>query len=641
MKYVTKLGAYGLTVAAAFAVALAVLISVSSTPTAEAATVELAENAASATAAPGDTVEFAVNGTLAQLSITGTADGVGGSFVANGGQSISCSNEGSCDKDAAAAGTETVTVQLKVDADSGEGHILVSVVGLGGSTNTAQTTKVINVSKANLVGSLSITAVNKTIAANDDNTTIGDGGDNETTIRVLVKSAATEPLGLNDEQVTLITTLGTLRCTSGGTPAQACTATTAASSGVPNVTDGTPGYVDVLLIGGGVEGVATITATIGGLTDSADVTMYGTAKNLEAEPQQGSIEIGGSTFIVLTVTDAAGNPVSGEVITPVTTKEVVGPADKSVLVATEKATTATATSEVGVGYSADYIASKAANSIPACGDDNTGSLESPSEEVFTDDGTNDKGQCVVKVTAPKDAADASKSATRGVHTLNFQISAKLKASATIEVAGSPDSITTDAPDVIEPGSVTEITVSVWDDTGVLVGITSVKVRKVGGDGLIEDESAEDTPGSEMTVNGQSKFTFIAPSSAGTSEILISAGDVDERVSLTIGEPAMPEPEEPAMPEPTEPELSGNGPLRIFSGGSVADLHSAAEAACAGGAVVWIHDGSGWQVYSTTAIAIANSAFNAAFADGIDEQAVFITSCETDVMEDQGSMEENG
>ena len=583
--------------AAAFAVALAVLVSASST--AEAATVPLAENVASATAAPGDTVELAVNGTLAQLSITGTADGVGGSFVANGGQSISCSNENSCDKDAADNTSETVTVQLKVDADSGEGHILVSVVGLGGSTNTAQTTKVINVSKANLVGSLSITPVAKTIAANDDNTTVGDGGANETTIRVNVKNAATTPAGLNDENVTLITTLGTLRCASGGTPAQACTATTAASSGVPNVTDGTPGWVDVLLIGGGVEGVARITATIGGLTDTADVTMYGTAKNLSAEPQQGSIEIGGSTFIVLTVTDAAGNPVSGQTITPVTAKEVVGPADKSVLVTTEKATAATPTSELGVGYSKDYIASKASNNIPACGDDNTGSLASPSEEVFTADGTNDKGQCVVEVTAPKDAADASKSATRGVHTLNFQISATLKASATIEVAGSPASITTDAPDVIEPGSVTEITVSVWDDEDVLVGITSVKVRKVGGNGLIEDESAADTPGSEMTVNGQSKFTFIAPSTPGTAEILITAGDVDERVTLNIGDPTPPEP-----PTPPVSVSAQSGLTVVQDAGSIEDVLGALSCGGNAGTTVSFNGGT----YVVGAPSVVNSAF---------------------------------
>ncbi|MYK87632.1 MAG: hypothetical protein F4018_04395, partial [Acidobacteria bacterium] len=70
MNHVTKLGAYGLGAVTAFAVALALLVSVSSTPTVEAADITLAENAGSATAAPGDKVQIAVNGALAQVSIT-------------------------------------------------------------------------------------------------------------------------------------------------------------------------------------------------------------------------------------------------------------------------------------------------------------------------------------------------------------------------------------------------------------------------------------------------------------------------------------------------------------------------------------------------------------------------------------------
>ena len=393
--------------------------------------------------------------------------------------------------------------------------------------------------------------------------------------------------------------------------------------------------VDVLLTGGGVEGTATVTATLGTRTAQATVTLFGSAKNLTAAPEQGSVEIGGSVFVVLTVTDGAGNPVSGLQIAPVTSKEVVGPegVTSPVLVVTEKATAATTTSEVGVGYSKDKIAAKAADNIPACGDDNTGSLNSPSTEVFTTDGTNAAGKCVVQVTAPA-AEGTQKAATRGVHTLNFQVSSTVKASAMIEVAGAPASITTDAADRVDTSSTTEITVSVWDDDDVLVGITEVKVRKVAGDGLIEDNGADNT---EMTSNGKSKFTLIAPSESGSIEILITAGKAaPHRLTVHFGEEVMEEPVEPAMPDDEAATLSGNAPLMIFSGGSVADLHSAAEAACAGGAVIWVHDGSSWQVYSTTAIAIANSAFNAAFADGFDgATAVWVASCEADGMEDEG------
>ena len=649
------MGAYGLTVAAAFAVALAVLVSVSSTPTAEAADVELAATDNSATAAPGDTVQILVAGTLAQVSITGTGDGVGASFDANGGQSINCSDNLSCDENNTAG---TVQVDLNVDDDSSEGYILISVEGVGGSSPTAKVTKVITVSKATLLGSLKAETSSKTIAANDDDTTAGNGGPNEANILATVKNASAKPVGLNLQRVTFITTLGTLDCPAstaptGGTDISAVSGVQVCSVWTSNqdnpltaASDAADGFATVRLDGAGREGVATVTVTVGGLTETLDVTMYGTAKNLEAEPMQGSIEIGGSVYVVLTVTDAAGNPVSGQTVGPVQSpaKEVVGPADDATLVETEQDTPAadTATDAAGTGYSKDFInATDSTKSIPACGDDNVGSIASPSTEAFADDGTNADGKCVVYVTAPKKGvAAATKDATRGMHTLNFAIGT-IKASAEIEVAGSPNSITTDAPESVEPGSVTEITVSVWDDTNVLVGITSVKVRKVDGGGLIEDEGEG---GSEMTSNGQSKFTFIAPSAAGSSEILISAGDVNQRVSLTIGEPAMPEPEEPAMPEPTEPTLTVQGSLAQFSGGSVDDLAAAAEAACAGGAQLAVQDANGdWQLWSSSAPAFVQSVFGEAFPDGLGSPTfVWVTSCATDAMDSEGNgMEESG
>ena len=56
----------------------------------------------------------------------------------------------------------------------------------------------------------------------------------------------------------------------------------------------------------------------------------------------------------------------------------------------------------------------------------------------------------------------------------------------------------------------------YDDTDVLVGITDVKVRKVDGGGLVENAGVG---GTEKTKNGQSDFTYIAPSSAGMAEVL--------------------------------------------------------------------------------------------------------------------------
>ena len=189
-------------------------------------------------------------------------------------------------------------------------------------------------------------------------------------------------------------------------------------------------------------------------------------------------------------------------------------------------------------------------------------------------------------------------ATRGAHTLNFAIGT-ITASATIEVAGKPNSITTDAPASVDPASVTEITVSVWDDTNVLVGITEVKVRKVDGGGLIEDQGEG---GSEMTTNGQSKFTFIAPSSAGTAEVLITAGDVSERVMLTIGEPE--------DTGPTVIELT-DGPASTYVAWNDdwGTVSSSSFENVAGLVVVWKWTGTMWIGYTSSPTAPAATKTN--------------------------------
>ena len=592
MERIKQLGGAALAVAAAFAVAVAVLVS--SPATAEAATVTLANDDNSATAAPGDTVNIGVESPFATVTITGTGDGVSGSFVFNGGQSIQCADSASAsscdvdDSDAGTAGRQNIanqtSVALKVASDSGEGFILLTVGGLG----EQPVAKVITVSKETLVGSLSIKASAATISA----------ATGMSTLTVEVKNASSPAAGLNGRQVSLVTTLGSIECTAG-TETQACSATTANyDHDGDNTNDDVPGGALVTLNGKGVEGQAVVTARLGTLTASVTVTMYGTAKNLTAEPRQNSIEIGGKVYVVLTVTDGAGHPVSGQVISPVTSKEVVGPSgvDKPVLVATEKNTPAVAgTSAVGVGYSKDYIDAKnSKNSIPACGDDNTGSADGTTNDAFAP-GTNSKGQCVVHVTAPDDS-DNTKDATRGVHTLNFAIG-QIKASAMIEVAGSPASIRTDAPSMVDPGSVTAITVSVYDDTDVLVGITSVKVRKVDGGGLIEDQGDN---GSENTVNGQSKFTFIAPTAPGTAEILITAGTVNQRLSLTIGDPAA----APAPPESVSVSAQ-SGLVVIQNAGSIGDILGALACGNDAGTTVTL---AGNNIYVVGAPAVVNSGF---------------------------------
>ena len=631
MSYVRKMGASALVVAAAFAVAFAVLVSSTSNDTAEAATVQLPAADGSVQAAPGDTVQIVVAGALAQLSITGTADGVGASFAANNGQSISCGDNAACDtddSDAVAAGrqnvADSVRVSLKIDDDAGEGHILVSVEGVGlASGNTARVTKVINVSKATLVGSLAI----KTDAASDKTIAAAAGTSNLT---ATVKNASTPAEGLEGQSVTIITTHGTVGCATTGASA-GTTQTCSADSGA----DGT---VDIVLTGGGVEGTATVTARLGTRTATASVTLFGSAKNLEATPDQSSVEIGGTIFVVLKLTDGAGNAVSGVSPTAPSTKAIVGPSTSATLVATD--------------FNMDKDKNKNrkvdTGDIPACGNhenatggETSTNLTSDGTDAGTDvaAGTNADGECVVQVSAPKASGD-QKAATRGLHTLNFQatgtgVTGTLKAAAMIEVAGAPASITTNAADRVDTESSTEITVSVWDDEDVLVGITSVKVRKVGGDGLIEDNAgAKDAdnnaiPDTEKTVNGQSKFTLIAPSDPGSIEILITAGKAEpHRLTIHFGE----EVEEPAPPAHV-PALSPSPAsttlaLVTFNGGSVADLAGVLAAECGDGARVYATDyQSTWVQYIPGAPAAVNRGFNALFAEGIEAgRALLVTNC---------------
>ena len=169
------------------------------------------------------------------------------------------------------------------------------------------------------------------------------------------------------------------------------------------------------------------------------------------------------------------------------------------------------------------------------------------------------------------------------------------------------------------------------------------VRKIEGEGLIE-------PGDTTTKNGVAGFTFFAPTSGTvvfTAEVGKGASRVREVHTITIAA-AMEEPEAPPVVVEEEEEeevvvppvmedatLTGQGALRIFSGGSVADLDAAAEAACPGGAQIWVQDADGgWQLYSTSAPAFANAPFSTAFPDGLGLQAVFVSGCDAGSMDNE-------
>ena len=138
----------------------------------------------------------------------------------------------------------------------------------------------------------------------------------ETTITATVKNDQDPRLSGMDGQtlLTFITTLGTLTAPTAREQRQRTLR--AGVSGLHGwrtaaPTDGLTARAaaTVTLIGAGREGTATVTITHGTLDPtSVDVTLFGDAKNLAAEAEQGSVEQGGSVFVVLTVTDGAGNP---------------------------------------------------------------------------------------------------------------------------------------------------------------------------------------------------------------------------------------------------------------------------------------------------------------------------------------------
>ena len=307
------MGAYGLAVAAAFAVALAVLLSVASTSVAEAKTVTLSGDTADAE--PGDTVIIPgpENSTLVNFSITGGS--ASGSFTSGGGDSVDCSDRvtasagSSCDVENEAG----IAVKLDIDADSGDGYIIVKRDVILPTTGATDDSVVITVNTLPKPASLTGKAAQTTIAAADGNSAI----------TATVKNNKSPSVGMNDQLLTFVTTLGTMTC-----PGSAAVGTSQAIDMANNVqwcqvrtsNSGTPqadGNAVVTLNGTGREGTATLTISHGTLDPaSVDVTLFGTAKNLAAAADQGSVEQGGKVFVILTVTDAAGNPVSGALPVP-------------------------------------------------------------------------------------------------------------------------------------------------------------------------------------------------------------------------------------------------------------------------------------------------------------------------------------
>ena len=441
------------------------------------------------------------------------------------------------------------------------------------------------------------------------------------------------------QRLTFVTTLGVMDCPASTAPAGGTDITAAAnvqwcqvwtSSSNSAGETAANGNAVISLKAGGREGTATVTISHGTLDPtSVDVTFFGTAKNMTAEADQGSVEVGGSVFVVLTVTDGVGNPVKNVQPQPAGTDPIEGPTDDANEVTTSQAADDgdAATSPYNVNKDVDGDGTIDTGDIPACGPV-TAVAADPNDDtvipMFASTGTNNSGQCVVEVNATPDdtTTTTNEASARGVHTLNFELG-DVEASVEITVAGAAATIESDAPEYVEPLSDTTITVAVRDDEGVLVGETAINVIKVAGDGLAEGKATE---AGAMTTNGSATFSYAAGLAGDVVFRVIAgtgSGAVRDIITLTVGEP---EPEEPPAPAST---LTVQGNLGSFSGGSLEDFSAAVEAACPGGAVIWVQasDGSWPAAYSSTAPAFANAGFHASFSGGFDGNTlVWVEDC---------------
>ncbi len=146
------------------------------------------------------------------------------------------------------------------------------------------------------------------------------------------------------------------------TAAQVCASQTKASDNDDENGDET-GTIVATLAGINRAGLATITVIAGDLTATAEVVLFGPVDRIEASPEQCSIEIGGSTFVVVTAYDCGNNPVSGVVVDVATksngSQDITGPAAKTVPVSGDN--------DVDKDANGNHAVDK--GDIRACGDD--------------------------------------------------------------------------------------------------------------------------------------------------------------------------------------------------------------------------------------------------------------------------------
>ena len=490
-----------------------------------------------------------------EIENTGGAKAV---FMFNGQTKMTCKNAtfsppgtpqaGVCDGDGTSG---KIGIQILAPIDSGTGTAFVRYKYQAQREWTWTT--IIPVDGSAAATSLTLTPAKAAIPIT---------GSNTTTLAVALKDAQN-----NDKTVavTMTTTLGTITC--GSVTAQICSA---ASNTTFTLTASTPG-------------VATVTvkpATAGALTATAKVTFYGTATTITAVPDASAIQVGDKTFVVVTVTDATGNPVvrtfaAGDVT-------VAGPTTSAVKVTTKL----NVPKEVGTadGDFAD------AGELPHC-DATTpttpAAVTTPAN--YLAGGTNAAmGKCVIEVMAPKTPTMAA----RGNHMVTVKLNATTSVTATIRVSGAPHAIKTDAPTSVDALSSTNVAVTVHDDADMPVGSVPLQVDQISGEGKV-------TVAPTMTKDGKATFTYVAPLD-GMAVFRIAAGtgaeQVTEVVRINIG--AMADDDDMGDDDDMTGKTwnktpSAATPLLVWVGPDGAEPSTGA---VEGVVAIWKRTAAGWQGY---------------------------------------------
>ncbi len=589
---------------------------------------ESADAQAAPSGDPGETVTVAFTNTTEDRFRISTDSEGSATFVFNGGQALRCANNAvtGCDvnDDSDTAG---ISVQITIDEDSPIGEIYVQQITRSGTGEVGvQQEVVVTVTRPN--PAVAIQAANAPKAAISKDAT-GTG------TLIVVKLVNASAAGIAGEAVQVTTTRGGLTLAdavaySAGPPevlarpanaivtgttclteangpgGAACTLTTTAAAGAATPTDTSDdqvaGLIAVRLRGNGGTGTAEVVFRhlASGLSRTVNVVLHGPAAAIEsAVADQSTIAQGGSTFIVVTMVDADGNPAVGEMTVDFQSNKPLVPA-----IVPPEVPAGTSANRLSYSLNVDRDLPGRANDVPACGDHpneddtNTADVDESEGSIGAAAGTNTAGKCAIQVTAPAETG-LGDGATRGTHTLtvgtdNVRIAT---VNVEVEVGGAPASIETDAPARVDSLSSTKVTVTVLDDEGVRVGAVPITVTQVEGSG-----NADDVPGG-MTSDGRGSFTFLAPLSAGEAVFLIRAGDpakgqqIQDTVTLAIGEAPAEEPEGPA---PTwNNELVSGQNLVVWNGADGAD---ASEGAAEGVSAIWSYNtGSGsWDGYFPSA-----------------------------------------